>query len=184
MSYDAWRTLHSAGVGLLVAGLVGVLIADLRARTARTRLSAATAAAMTALLYDAVVVPGALLLGGAGAVMVAAAYGWGVLDQPWLAAMIVLFALEFVEGNTITRRAFRRLKRLTPAAPPPDLEAARQAWLPAFTHFLDLPMVLVIIGLGIFRPMDWTAVLVAIAAALAAAVVLTAVIRRLLPWRS
>ncbi len=184
MSYDAWRILHIAGVGILVAGLVGVFGADLRARAARTRPAAAAATAVTALLYDAVVVPGALLLGGAGAVMVAAAYGWAVLDQPWLAAMIALFALEFVEGNTITRLAFRRLKRLTATAPPPDLAAARQAWLPAFTHFLDLPMVLVIIGLGMFRPMDWTTVLAAIAAAIAAAVALTTLVRRLMPWRS
>jgi hypothetical protein len=42
--------------------------------------------------------------------------GWAFLRQPWLAGMVALFAFEFIEGNTITRLYFMRLRRLTKVA--------------------------------------------------------------------
>jgi hypothetical protein len=56
--------------------------------------------------------------------------GWNFLQIPWLAGMVGLFAFEFIEGNTITRRYFMRLRRLTRSAldvgqVTPDLERAR-----------------------------------------------------------
>jgi hypothetical protein len=44
----------------------------------------------------------------------------------------VLFAFEFIEGNTITRLYFMR------------------------THFLDIPILFVIVALGAMRPNTWT----------------------------
>jgi Predicted integral membrane protein (DUF2269) len=38
--------------------------------------------------------------------------GWSFLAVPWLAGMVFLFAFEFIEGNTITRLYFMRLRRL------------------------------------------------------------------------
>ena len=35
------------------------------------------------------------------------------LTVPWLAGMVLLFAFELIEGNTITRLYFMRLRRLT-----------------------------------------------------------------------
>jgi len=39
--------------------------------------------------------------------------GWGVVNAPWLAGMVFLFAFEFIEGSTVTRLYFMRLRRLT-----------------------------------------------------------------------
>ena len=74
--------------------------------------------------------------------------------------MVLLFALEFVEGNTITRLYFMRLRRLARVAVTegrltPELARARAEQLASFTHFLDIPILLVIVSLGALRPSDW-----------------------------
>jgi hypothetical protein len=56
-------------------------------------------------------VPGALLLLGSGTVLTIDLYGWDFLTAPWLAGMVGLFAFEFIEGNTVTRLYFLRLRR-------------------------------------------------------------------------
>lgn len=75
--------------------------------------------------------------------------------------MIVLFIFEFVEGNTVTRLYFMRLRRLTNEAlihgsVTPELIHARQEQVPTFSHFLDIPMLLVIVSLGVMKPSTWT----------------------------
>jgi hypothetical protein len=54
--------------------------------------------------------------------------------------------------------------------------------VPTFTHFLDLPLLLVIISLGAIRPDDWGLFAVGVALALIVAAVLTIVLPRLYPW--
>jgi hypothetical protein len=39
---------------------------------------------------------------------------------------------------------------------PPELAQARAEQLASFTHFLDIPILLVIVSLGALRPSDWT----------------------------
>jgi hypothetical protein len=100
--------------------------------------------------------------------------------------MIALFAFEFVEGNTITRLYFMRLRQLTRVAleqgsATPELEAARREHLPTFTHCLDLPIFFVIVALGAIRPDTWTLFLVGTLLAVAAATVLALAIPRLYP---
>jgi hypothetical protein len=143
-----------------------------------------------AVFYDGLVVPGALLLLGSGTWLTITVYGgWGFLGQPWLAGMLALFAFEFIEGNTITRLYFMRLRRLTKLALEEgsvtrELEAARQEHLPTFTHFLDLPIFFVIIALGAMRPNTWMLFLVGMALAIAAATVLALVIPRMYPFEA
>ena len=61
--------------------------------------------------------PGALLLLGSGTWMIVKFYGgWNFLQFPWLAEMVGLFAFELIEGNTVTRLYFMRLRRLTRSA--------------------------------------------------------------------
>ena len=61
----------------------------------------------TAVFYDGVVVPGALVLLASGAWLIVAFFGgWSFVRIPWLAGMVFLFAFEFVEGNTVTRLYF------------------------------------------------------------------------------
>jgi hypothetical protein len=113
--------------------------------------------------------------------------GWGFLGVPWLLGMVLLFAFEFIEGNTVTRLYFMRLRRLTQAALKagaftPELERARGDGLTAFTHFLDLPILFLIVALGAMRPADWTLFLSGSVAAVLIAMALTLAIPRLYPW--
>jgi hypothetical protein len=101
--------------------------------------------------------------------------------------MVLLFLFEFVEGNTITRRYFTRLRRLTGNAlaqgrVTPELARARSEQLASFTHFLDIPILAVIVSLGALRPETWIQFVIGTALAVAAASVLNYAIPRLYPW--
>lgn len=63
-----------------------------------------------------------------------------------------------------------------------ELSRARQEHLPTFTHFLDIPMLMVIISLGAIRPMTWTQFAIGTLCAVAVATALTIWIPRLYPW--
>ena len=113
--------------------------------------------------------------------------GWNFLEVPWLAGMVFLFAFEFVEGNTVTRLYFMKLRRLTRQAleqgeVSAELKQARGENIPTFTHFLDIPIFLVIVALGVVRPTTWTLAIVATAIAIVLATILTVVLPRLYPW--
>ncbi len=187
MTYLVLRYVHLLGMILMGAGLIGVWYADLRSRQIRDLGVFAEAVRQIAVFYDGPVVPGALLLLGSGAWLTATVYGgWAFLGMPWLAGMIALFAFEFIEGNTVTRRYFMRLRRLTKTAlergsVTPELTRARREHLPTWTHFLDLPILFVIVALGALRPDTWTLFLAGTTLAVLVATVLTLVIPRLYP---
>jgi uncharacterized membrane protein len=114
VTYPTLKFLHLLGLTLMGAGLIGVWYADLRSRQVRDLLVFAEAVRSIAVLYDGLVVPGALLLLGSGTWLIVTVYGgWAFLGMPWLTGMVALFAFEFLDGNTITRRHFMRLRRLT-----------------------------------------------------------------------
>src|SRR5574342_1200767 len=119
MTYLVLRYVHLLGLTLMGAGLIGVWYADLRSRQVRD-LDLPLLGELVrqiAVFYDGLVVPGALLLLGSGTWLTIAVYGgWAFLRLPWLAGMVALFAFEFIEGNTITRLYFLRLRRLTRVA--------------------------------------------------------------------
>jgi hypothetical protein len=80
-----------------------------------------------------------------------------------------------------------RLRRLARAAivvgrMTPELAQARAEQLASFTHFLDIPILLVIVALGALRPNDWTQFVIGIVIAVAAASLLNYFIPRLYPW--
>jgi hypothetical protein len=109
------------------------------------------------------------------------------LKVPWLAGMVLLFALEFIEGNVVTRLYFMRLRRLARKAVAerrvtPELAHARAEQLASFTHFLDIPILPVIVSLGVLRPSDWTQFVVGVTIAILAASLLNYVIPRLYSW--
>jgi hypothetical protein len=187
MIYPLLRFAHLLGLTLMGAGLIGVWYADLRSRQVRDLPLLAEALRTIAVLYDGLVVPGALLLLGSGIWLIVTRYGgWAFLGMPWLAGMVALFAFEFVEGNTVTRLYFMRLRRLSRealalGAMTPALAAARREHVPTFTHFLDIPILFVIVALGAARPTTWTLFMVATVLAVLAAAVLTIVVPRLYP---
>lgn len=190
MTYELLKLAHLIGAVLMGGGLVGVFLADLRARQVADLPRFAEAVRNIAVAYDGLVVPGALLLAGSGTWFILAFHGgWDFLGVPWLAGMVALFVLEFVEGNTVTRLHFMRLRRLAGRALAvgaftPELEAARARDLPTFTHFLDLPIYLVIVALGAVRPGDWGVFFASVGAAVAVATALTILLPRLYPWRA
>lgn len=187
MTYSLLRFAHLVGLMLMGAGLIGVWISDLRSRRVRELVLFAEAVRNIAVFYDGVVVPGALILMASGAWMTADVWGgWGFMQHPWLAGMILLFVIEFVEGNTVTRLYFMRLRRLTNDAltqggVTPELTRTRQEQLPAFTHFLDIPMLLVLVSLGAIRPSTWSQFSIGMVCALTVATALTLGIPRLYP---
>jgi hypothetical protein len=188
--YLLLRFAHLVGLMLMSAGLIGVFVADMRSRQVREVTLFAQAVTFIAVFYDGLVVPGALLLAASGTWLIVEYHGgwsWAFLSTPWLAGMVLLFALEFVEGNTITRLYFMRLRRLTRIAVAQgrvteELARARGEQLASFTHYLDIPLLLVIVSLGALRPADWTQFVVATGAAVIAATVLNTAIPRLYPW--
>jgi uncharacterized membrane protein len=188
MTYSFLRFAHLVGLMLMGAGLIGVWLSDLRSRKVHDLVRFAEAIRNVAVFYDGVVVPGALILFFSGVWMTADVWGgWGFTQHPWLVGMILLFVIEFVEGNTITRLYFMRLHRLTnnalaQGAVTPELTRARQEHLPTFTHFLDIPMLMVIVSLGAIRPTTWTQFIIGIVCALLIATALTISIPRLYPW--
>ncbi len=187
MTYDLLRLAHILGLVLIGAGLVGVFVLDLRARRLADLPLFAEAVRGIAVFYDGLVVPGAVVLAGSGIWLTAAYHGgWAFLGQPWLAGMIVLFLFEFVEGNTVTRLYFMRLLRLsreaaTSGAARAELVRVRTARVPTFTHFLDLPILFVIVALGVVQPGDWRMFAAATATAVLAATILTVALPRLYP---
>ena len=187
MTYSILKFAHIIGTVLIGGGLIGVWLSDLRSRQVDDPALFAEATRNIALFYNGIVVPGALLLLVSGAWMTTVFYGgWGFLDIPWLAGMILLFALEFIEGNTITRIYFMRLKRiaserLVSGQSEEKLKRERGRSLPAFTHFLDLPVLVLIIALGVIRPETWGFFFTGLMIAFGVAFGLTVCMRRLYP---
>jgi uncharacterized membrane protein len=188
MNYPLFKFVHLLGAILMGAGLIGVWMSDLRSRQLRELNALAEAVRNIAVFYDGLVVPGALLLLASGTWMIIEFHGgWNFVQVPWLLGMVVLFAFEFVEGNTVTRLYFMRLRRITrealrTGAITPELEKARGEGIPTFTHFLDLPILFLIVALGAIRPTSWTLFVVGTVVAVVIATVLTLSIPKLYPW--
>jgi len=190
MDYGLLKFFHILGAVLMGGGLIGVWMSDLRSRQLHELKSFSEAVRNIAVFYDGLVVPGALLLLFSGTWMIVSFFrGWNFLQFPWLAGMVGLFAFEFIEGNTITRLYFMRLRRLTRSAldvgrVTPELQRARGEHVPTFTHFLDLPILFLIIALGAMQPTTWTLFFTGLIASVGLATALTLVIPRLYPWGS
>lgn len=188
MEYSILKYLHLLGAVLMGAGLIGVWLADLRSRQHRDLIRFSESVRYIAVFYDGVVVPGALILLISGTWFTIKYYGgMDFLRTPWLAGMIALFAFEFIEGNTITRLYFMKLRRITDEALSvgeitPELKMERGKLLPSFTHYLDLPMLFLIIGLGVMKPTTWDMFLLGSMVAIGLASIFTVLIPRLYPW--
>jgi uncharacterized membrane protein len=181
--YAALRLAHIVGFIVLGGGLLAVFVSELRAYRSADVHRFAEAAWYTATFYDALVLPGAVIVGLSGVLLILE-LELGLFSEPWLVGMWGLFLFEFIEGNTITRRQFQRTLRRsrvvlqTGELTTEDREEARTS-LGQITHFLDVPIFLVIVYFGAIRPDDWAHVLAAIAAAMVAAGILTAAVPKL-----
>lgn len=187
MAYPVLKFIHLLGAVLIGGGLIGVWVSDLRSRQHRDLPLFAEAVRNIAVFYDGVVVPGALMLLFSGTWMIVEFYGgWDFLNVPWLTGMVVLFIFEFIEGNTVTRLYFMRLSRMAREALKAgeftlQLEKERGGLLATYTHFLDLPMLFLIIALGAVRPDTWRLFFIGSMIAIGSAIILTVYMRRLYP---
>jgi uncharacterized membrane protein len=187
LEYLILKYLHILGAVLMGAGLIGVWLADLRSRQERDLVRFSEAVRYIAVFYDGVVVPGALILLFSGTWLTIQYFGgWDFLETPWLAGMIILFAFEFIEGNTITRLYFMKLRRITNEAMStgkitPEIEKERGKSIPSFTHYLDLPILFLIIALGVIKPATWDMFLIGSLIAIGIATFFTIFIPRLYP---
>ncbi len=183
-TYLLLRFGHFAGMILLGAGLLAVFLSELRAYRTEDPKLFAEAAWYTAIFYDAMAVPGALLLAASGTLLILQ-LGYGPFEVPWLTAMWMLFLFEFIEGNTVARMQFRRTLRRSReavaagAALTPDLRDEARTPLGQIAHFLDVPLFLVIVWCGVMRPDSWLPIGIAVALAVSVAVVLTMTVPRL-----
>lgn len=190
MEYALLKYFHILGAVLMGAGLLGVWLADLRSRQHRDLIRFSEAIRYVAVFYDGMVVPGALVLLVSGTGFTLQYYGgWQFIEVPWLAGMILLFAFEFIEGNTVTRLYFMKLRRLTKVALErgvitPELTVERAKLVPSFTHYLDLPMLFLIIALGAIKPGNWLMFSLGSAIAIGVAAMFTVVVPRLYPWQA
>jgi len=187
MEYLILKYLHVLGAVLMGAGLIGVWLADLRSRQELDLIRFSEAVRYIAVFYDGVVVPGALILLFSGTWLTIQYFGgWDFLETPWLAGMITLFVFEFIEGNTITRLYFMKLRRITNEAMSngkitPEIEKERGKSIPSFTHYLDLPILFLIIALGVIKPATWDMFLIGSLIAIGIATFFTIFIPRLYP---
>jgi uncharacterized membrane protein len=190
MEYLILKYIHVLGSVVMGAGLIGVWLADLRSRQHRDLVRFSEAVRYIAVFYDGVVVPGALLLLISGTWVTVKYFGgwsWEFVQIPWLAGMIILFTFEFIEGNTVTRLYFMKLRRMTTKALEvgeitAELEEERAKVIPSFSHYLDLPILFVIIALGVIRPTTWNVLVVGSLLAIGIAIFFTVFIPRLYPW--
>ncbi len=181
--YTLLKLAHIVGFILLGAGLLAVFISELRAYRTRDIRVFAEAAWYTAVFYDALTLPGAVLAGLSGVLLILV-LGLPLFSEPWLVGMWGLFLFEFIEGNTVTRIQFRRTLRKSVKAVQlgelsDEVRNEARTLLGQITHFLDVPLFLVIVHCGAVRPGSWGHLVTAIIAAVAAAMVLTFVIPRL-----
>jgi uncharacterized membrane protein len=181
--YHLLRFLHFAGFIFLGGGLLAVFVSEWRAYRATRTVVFAEAAFDTAILYDFLVLPGALMILVSGPLLIYK-LGLGYFDAPWLVGMWGLFVFEFIEGNTVTRVQFRRTLRLSRALPEDeplreDKRRLARTSIGQLAHFFDVPNFAVIVYCGVFRPDTWPQVAGAIGIAIAAALTLTLAVPRL-----
>jgi hypothetical protein len=182
------RFLHLVGVIALGAGLVGAFVTELRIRRTERLDTLREALYYQVIFAVCLVFPGAIVVGLSGVLMVLE-LGLGFFDAPWLTGMWLLFAFEFVEGNTLTRAHGVRVRRelehaLHAGVITPGFRGSLQSRLGTFGLCLDLPLGLAMISLGTMRPSSWNHFAVATTLAFVSALVLTTLVLRIEPQPS
>lgn len=188
MSYAWLGAAHLLGAVLLGAAIVALRLIDERIRRATDCGTIAHAGRRADALGKRVLMPGVLLLAVSGVWLVASYYGgWRFLRVPWLAGMAGLFVFQSAWANTVTHPHAKRMRQLlagTRDADPitPALERVRSEPLASFGQHLEPAVFVLIVALGVLRPMDWAVVVLGcVTAALLAAAMTFYVVRPLAP---
>lgn len=160
------RGAHALGAVLLGIGLTHGAWAWHQVRGLERRgVSATPVLRRLYRVYLFSAVPGSLLLLGSGLWLIHGVYGWAwALERPWVIAMMGVTVLEFSEGITVTRGHLEEAMERHEAG---SVSAVK----PAFAPHLDLPLYLAVLGLGVWRPEGWGAVVVGMTLSFALALV-------------
>ena len=87
-------------------------------------------------------------------------------------------------GRAPSEIRFAKNGKLRPRRVTPEFARARAEQLASFTHFLDIPILLVIVSLGALRPSGLTQLVIGVAIPVIAASLLNYIVPRLYPWSS
>lgn len=175
MSYPLLLGAHVAGAILLGTAAVTMWRLDEQARRATDCGTLLDAARRTQVLGKRLLMPSVLLLAASGIGLVALHWGaWNFVRLPWLAAMAGLFVFQSVWAQVVTRPRAQRIDRLLAGQRSTDrltpaLEQTRDQPLARFGQHLEPLTVLLALGLGVLRPMDWLTILAAVTTVAAAA---------------
>lgn len=178
MTYALPVFVHAVAAAALGVALAAIWLADERARRTLDAERFVRARRRVA-RFERLVVPAVLVLLATGVWLVWHFYGsGGVMRSPWLAGMVALFALQSTWARAVTVPHAARLERLAAEAletgrVTPALAAARTEPVPTFGHFVELPVYLLIVALGLLKPVTWAPVVAGIAAVLVAAALAT-----------
>jgi len=63
-----------------------------------------------------------------------------------------------------------------------DLENERSKLVPSFTHYLDLPILFLIVALGVIKPTTWSMFFTGSLIAIGLAALFTVLVPRIYPW--
>ncbi len=186
--FTVLKLLHVLSIITLGAGLLGVVVSDLRARKAKSFELMVDSIDAMLMFYYRLVVPGSLGILLSGFSMVFGYYGMSALQLPWLTGMLVLFVFEFFEGHLIMKLHYVKLRQAVDrarevGASVPELERELRARLTLATHFLDVPNFTLIVILGMVRPLDWTLFTVGVVVVAVVTAWLTWYVPRRHPWR-
>ncbi len=182
--YLLLKFAHILGFILLGGGLLAVWVSEFQAYRTNEIGVFAESSRYTAIFYDFLVIPGAIITATSGFFLVQN-LGLGFFEEPWLITMWGLFLFEFIEGNTITRIQFRKTLRSSKKAfesgktLTEEVRENARTLINQIVHFLDLPMTMVIVYCGTVRPDNWTTIFTAIAIALVATALMVILVPRL-----
>jgi hypothetical protein len=188
MSHTLLNFLHHLGVIILASGLIGAWLAEWRSREVVRLRGYLEAVRSMRVLHDLLVLPGGVLILASGGALIALYHnGIDALTQPWLLGMVVLFLFEFFISNSLTWLHARRLERLAgddliAGRLSRELVQAQEQVLPRLAHALAVPILVVILGLGVYRPQDLDSLLVGTLFAVFIAGVLVYVVPRIRPF--
>jgi|OM-RGC.v1.015503668 uncharacterized membrane protein len=182
-TYSLLKFVHVLGFLMMGGGLLGVFISEWRAFATNNLYVFTEAARYTVILRFSLVVPGALVVLISGTILIFH-LDLGFFEEPWLVGMWGLLIIEGFEGNTLTRKHILHSRRLAnqafeAGALSEEVRSRARGPLSIFTHFLDLPIFIVIVYCGVAKPETWTEVVIATVISFAVAAALSMTIPRL-----
>lgn len=156
---------HLLGALMLGVAIAAGMLTDARARRAPTPAQLADALRTETLVQQRLLLPGILVLLASGVALIAVYWGgWAFVHLPWLAAMVLLFVVEGLRANTLSRRHAVQLRRLADEAAAlgritPELDRARSDRHAVFARGFELAAFVGMLTLGVFRPHSWSPIL-------------------------